>query len=1451
MSKNNRLVYQYCRQLLLGIFISWHQFGFVVGEPLFFKNIDSKDGLSQSSIIDIHHSRDGYIWLATQDGLNRYDGYQLKVYKHLPDDPHSLAANFVWSIAEDVQGYLWIGTENGGLSRFNPKTDSFDNFKHNENDPSSLPGNQVLDVFVDTQNRVWIATAAAGLALFNRDSETFTRFQNTKDDPNRLNSNTIKVIKESRNGKLWLGYSHAPFLAFPGAGFSLFDPETGNNLKYNSESGLSDNNVTDFLVTTDNKLWITSYGGGLDVFDPETKQIEAIKLPKTKAKSRAMSVAQDAKGTLWIPMMSEGLIELDPETRSTFLHKSIKVNDLSLSDNSASQILIDDNLLWVGTWQAGLHLSNLSSRQFGKLLASFEQPNSLSSSDVTHISFSDTTGHIWLANGSDLIEYDIGLNLVKKYPIKDILKYSEDSNVLFVHADSGGRIWFNSRQYGLHSFTPSSNSSDKKEVLNGKAEASDFNKVTANNLTSYQSLISNRRITVMTKSSDNQYLIGSRASGLVLIDLDTNESKKIEISNGTSSDSPLAITKDGILRDDIAGGWWVATTNYGLKFLTENYELLNIDQINREVNHNIITSLALESNNELWLGTQGQGLLKLTWQNEREVSETPSILSYSVNEGLASSSIGTIYSFENYVWLTTTQGLSRFDKQNNTILNFSTQDGALGEYSIGVGAKVNNELLIVAGFHGASYFYPSEIKLSSQHPKLVINELLLSNKNAIISNDNEVSPLQNSVVEHVDHLTFHHANSHFTFGFSALEFVNPDLITYAYRLKGFDSNWLYTTASRRFATYTNLDSGNYLFELKSSDRFGRWSGDTISISLTVEPAPWRSWWAYLLYVMIFLTIATAFLWQRLMKIKVIKERNEQLSITSKLFENTSEGVILFDENFRITVVNQGYCDITGFNANELTGQQLKLPDIEDQKTYQLESIFSNVQSGGKWRGELWAQRKDGDIFPIEIVVDQIENTVDVGSGNSLSRDYQYVAVLSDITQRKKDEKKLKELAYYDELTLLPNRSSFEKIVELEIESNSSYKLAPFAVMFIDLDNFKSINDSLGHNVGDKFLQKLAKSLRSQVDARITIGRLGGDEFLILAPVNVLQELEVSENLSTSEAAVSVAQSIFESASKTIEVDEYRLRTTCSIGIAIYPKHGMTFERLLRNADTAMYEAKKDLYHNIHCYDKQMNVFARYQFEVAEEIREDIKKRLFMPYYQAKADTKTGKMCGIEVLTRWHNKKLGWIEPIQFIPIAEERGLINILTEQVIELACEQILPLVQQGKLKGRMSINLSPVQFHQVDIVERILAILKKTNFPTKFLEVEVTESVAIHDRQQALEHMHKIRDAGIQIALDDFGTGYSSLSYLHKYPLNIVKIDRSFVGELMVNNDNQKVTSAIIGMSHSLGMTVTAEGVEDTSQLKYLIEQRCDYVQGYLFHKPCDIQGLIDFIDSDPKLF
>lgn len=444
---------------------------------------------------------------------------------------------------------------------------------------------------------------------------------------------------------------------------------------------------------------------------------------------------------------------------------------------------------------------------------------------------------------------------------------------------------------------------------------------------------------------------------------------------------------------------------------------------------------------------------------------------------------------------------------------------------------------------------------------------------------------------------------------------------------------------------------------------------------------------------------------------------------------------------------------------------------------------------------------------------------------------QVMVIIRDITEQHKSDELIRHQAYFDSLTLLPNRFlALDRLSQILIEADRNNEQA--AVFFLDLDDFKKVNDSLGHETGDKLLIESAHRLQQILRKEDTVGRLGGDEFIIL-----LRGLKNNDN------ALAVAENLLKTFREPFKVDGKELILTMSIGVAIYPKNGRSASDLLRNADTAMYQAKTLGRNTYSFFTQEMNTVMQRRFEIEDQMRGALERNEFELHFQPKLDVKSATIIGAEALLRWHNPTLGNITPDEFIPIAEHTGLIIPIGEYVIKQALSFLNKWQKNDRKKHTMAVNLSPRQFRNTKLIGFITNILNENDISATSLELEITEGVLMSGQSYIHDALISISELGIKLSMDDFGTGYSSLSYLRQYPFDVLKIDRSFINGITSNKADYDLVKATIAMSHSLDLTVVAEGVETKEQLQLLENLGCDFVQGYFFSRPIPAERLLEF--------
>ncbi len=540
-----------------------------------------------------------------------------------------------------------------------------------------------------------------------------------------------------------------------------------------------------------------------------------------------------------------------------------------------------------------------------------------------------------------------------------------------------------------------------------------------------------------------------------------------------------------------------------------------------------------------------------------------------------------------------------------------------------------------------------------------------------------------------------------------------------------------------------------------------------------------------------------------------KRAEEKLHLAAKIIENSNEALITTDNMGRVVDVNEAFCKITGYSREDVLSQMEDLFQLGIKESNS--EIWETVFSTGAWQGEVWDKRKNGELYPKLLSVSSVKNNEGVGT--------HYVGTFSDITKIKKAEKHLQHLAHFDPLTNLPNRLLFrDRLQRALIEADRKKTIG--ALMLLDLDRFKNINDTLGHGAGDKLLMLVSERLTHSVRQSDTVARLGGDEFTVVLP-------EIPSNI----AAANVARKISQSMSRPFNLDGREVFITTSIGITLYPHDGIQFDRLLQNADMALYHAKALGKNNFQFFSEEMNTEAIELSDLEDALRGAIERDEFVVYYQPRLDLRTGEIMNVEALLRWRHPRLGMVLPGHFISVAEETGAIVPIGAWVLETACAQVKQWQEMGLPRIGVAVNVSARQLNQGDLIDTITRVVSKTGLHPSSLELELTESVAMKDAARSIDFFTELKKMGIHISIDDFGTGYSSLSYLKRFPIDKLKIDKSFVNGIVKDSDDEAIVEAIIAVAHSLKLKVVAEGVETKEQLSFLRTHHCDEWQGFHF--------------------
>ncbi|WP_448563915.1 EAL domain-containing protein [Thalassotalea ganghwensis] len=1441
-----------------------------------FQSLDTFDGLSQSYAIDLAQDERGFIWIATTDGLDRYDGQEFVHYRSDAFNPNAIAHNFIRNLFIDNQGTLWVGTS-GGLSRYNPILDNFDNFKRNTTThPSGLTDDVIWSVYQDNAGKIWVATEE-GLHKYDEANQRFTRIK-IRNFNNQLKE--IKTIFQDSNNNYWLGtYENGIFIVnadFSSAVSLQQDNKMQLNIRSKGLHQLKEINGNYWLATND----------GVFVINKNYQQVEHYSFADKNANPvKVKGIDYITETHVWLAT-SDGIKIIDTLSGDISHYRADDNISTSISHNDIFTVKrVDYNKLWIGSRQ-GINIYDPKAN----LIKSSSQISTELNGAVTSIV--ELNNSIWFVHNNELYQYSPDsinkINLDNSIIVNQLITANDNlyllSDELFLY-----RVNDDLSLTQLNNWSNTLQDEDwRKPIALG-----------------YNIWFINKegKIAFYQTQNDN-----------IVID-STLKSKAFRTFDIVGNVMWLVSVNGEIIRYDLQ---------------TQKQNTLTIAPFN---NFELQETTSIKNSADwLLLGSESQGALLLN-------TKTNAIQVFNERNSLTNNTIADIQTDNqgNY-WFTTNKSIttlepttlkirtfeSVFNIRNNSFLNRSSLLSSDGNLYFGS----------VKGFR---FFNLVDLKAAEQNFKApLLTRLLIANKPVEINPQAKGGQNANklylpSSLPYVDNLKLKYIHSPITLEFSTPNAEIPSSIGYSYRLNGLEEKWIETSSRKAYATYTNLSAGHYTFELRAFDLLNPENYKAVSLPITIEPPWWLSNSAILIYSLTTLLMIAYFLQQlrhkrlyhlqiklseerlklslwgsgdemwdwniksgkiyrsniwgilefpqdgkrnvgddktnihendmerirqalddhfdektehfeatyrvrnkdnkwvwvldrgkvverdddgkptrmtgTLKDISQIKKADERLKLFAKCIENISDAVVIYDRQFTIVDINKSYQRITGRGKRQMIGSTLKFSQYPEAFTL---SVKKHLLQKGGWHGEIESKRENGERYLTDLNIDIIRDE----SGN-ISH---FVGVFSDITKRKETEAELRKLANSDTLTGLPNRSYFQanqlRLVKSKI---------PHALLVFDLDNFKKVNDSMGHEMGDLLLCKVAQRIRHVGRSHDTVYRLGGDEFSIIV-----------ENTNDIHTITTIAKQILKTIAEPLKLRNQEVVLYSSIGIVLYPEDGANPHELLKNADTAMYHAKHAGGNRYQFFSDSMNKKAVKRLQIENLIRHGLKEDYFSVFYQPKIEIATGKIAGMEALVRFETPSKGIISPIVFIPVSEETGQIIDIGEIVLRKACIATKKWVDSGLFDGRIAVNLSAVQFTQPNLVGMISDILKESQLPAKHLELEITEGTVMDSPQTAIETMLQIRSMGIHLSLDDFGTGYSSLAYLKKFPLNTLKIDKAFVDDIETSDQGRNMVATIVTIAHNLGLNVVAEGVETNNQLSFLAGLRCEQLQGYLYSKP-----------------
>ena len=1488
-------------------------------ENLSLKQLSVEDGLSQGTVNSILADQQGFIWLATDNGINIYDGHSIK---QLPGPNNSFVDAGIHFIKQDSEGNVWINA-NDALYRYQPDTNTYQLILANAPDND---GHYVVDVTQgkNSENKTghWVATNKT-IAFY--DPET-SQLQSKIDlSTDLLNKDNIFQIKYHRQvlyiatrvglyayqtqKKLW---KKLPRLttSLSGNRFNLHEATKGfalyiseeNDLYFGTNDGVFSVNInhineyiSDLLplapyklilenlsvwkfLYADEKLYVAS-NRGLHAIDTAIQQGKFLfgvsDYFSNISDNLIISLAQDNSGVFWLGSESKGAYLWDPSSELIQNYRYQQDNKHSLSHNAVwttQQHRQSDDLIWVGT-SNGLNLIDHKQKSVARhLLAS-----------GTESQFSDNN-------------------------IYQIYNYNEQSLLL----TSKGIVFYNA---ALNQVT----TPDFDDEIN---------RVLANEISSI--FLQNERFLWLVQND-----------GVALIDLTLGQKVDLSPLNKAvpltkiyhflgslpNSNAMLFSTNDSLWSYDLS-------THKAIK-LYQHPDVLASEWI-------AFDNWTIDKNNIFWLSYPTKGLVGLA------LSTFEAKYFYHSNNSIIDNNVYSLLTdTDGDIWFSTHQGIFLLDSDSHHIRNFTVTDGFPAmEFNAASGLHLTNGNLAYGSMEGVSIFDP--LKLKNKH---MGNDFKVHVTNIDVISRELNLPL---IINQQQEIQLNYDDVGISFAFSTLSYGDNQHVAFEYQLSG-DSQVNYPATTDNKITFPSLASGQHTLSVKAKSPItGEYSAIN-RINIRVSYAPWQSPLAYFGYVVTFLSLFAFWLYQRYLKrLRLMKaheevtyrenrlqlalvgsnsevwdwqahdnlmfgkriaqelnyvalaaahsfeqhvelihpddkehflsrwdnfitqnNRDETFSCTYRLkhaagcwlwykdlgkivtlddnnkpsritgsytnitqtraeevrsqyygeaFKQTNDWVLIVNHDYTRATANQSLRNVFGWRDEDFDLDNNVL-GLSRQRWRFFQRLIPSLAEGEHWRGEELVSTKAGKEFHVIV-------NINVGRSHTTNR-LHFICVFSDISAQKMAEKELRYLANYDHLTDLPNRSLLLARIKHAMES-SQRQSREIALFFIDLDRFKQVNDSLGHDCGDLLLVEVSRRLSGLLRVDDTISRIGGDEFVVLL-----------ENYKGRQYLGKIAQKIINAVELPVMLQDHQVSIGASIGIALYPKDASDSSSLLRHADIAMYHAKQLGRNNFQFFTPKMNLEASERLEKESNVKLAYANNEFFNHYQPIIDANNGRAAGFELLMRWQSKQ-GLIAPSGFISVAEELGLIIPMTEAALERG---LIDLKKWHALRPTLylSVNLSPQHFAKENLVDYIATLLQTHDLPAHLLKIEVTESALFSEPEKAIKTMNALSTLGVILALDDFGTGFSSLSHLKRLPLDIIKIDRMFISGIGVEKADEAIVDATIVLAKRLNMHCIAEGVETTEQLAYLTQRQCHYIQGYLYSKPVDASTISSFLTAN----
>ena len=1485
---------------------------------LYLENLSVEHGLSQGSVKAIFQDDEGFIWVGTESGLNMYDGYN---FRSLSGPDNDFENYETYRIIQDKDKLLWFNIVDKGLITYNKKTDTYQ--KILQTDPINKDY-YIADMVEGNNNDFFIASAKT-IIVYNKISQKSTRLLDLSNELAAVN-NIFEILLHknilyiaTRVGVFALNTETKAWKKLPAV--------TSTEISSDSFSAVGANNVYNLHISATNELYLGTHHGvyslavnqvnnylagdfqlpaykvitdavsswqlyadgdhlyqgshlGLSVINTTTDTTEFLfsfnEFFDHIKSNDVVSIMKDKRGSFWLGSTATGLYKWNPKRSLISNYGYKKDNANSLTDNVIwfiTALRSDPEQLWVGT-RNGLNLLNTRDK---KILHYLTTSNPKSTFNISHIRgiYEDLQQRIWLSTAKGVVLFDIESKKLIDIPYDDKVKELLALEQYSFFYDRYNTLW-SITEKGVNRISLTTGIIDPLDEMSEK--------------------IAEDKI-----SSILGYL--------------------------PNSDKMLFATNNSL--------WF-----FDLKTRTNTfiYQEFNI----KETEWTFIESLAFDKKGMLWFSFSGKGLVGLdskTYEQKYFYHKGNSIIGNNI--------YGLLVDPEGDLWYASHNGIYMIDIKTHHIRNFGISDGLIGrEFNGGAFYEMDNHNFAYGAMNGVSIFNPLSLKKKNYEDQLSVHATNID----VLSRDLALP----FVLSNGDTVQLNYDDVGIRIDFSPLSYNNTNNFLFEYKLQGSD-NISYPLTTENHITFPSLPSGEHSLVVRIQSAETKKYSEAFVINFVVKYALWSSPLAYLVYIVLLLTLfmlwyakrqqntrlllaaheevkyrenrlqlaltgsnSEVWDWQsdnNLMFAKRASEElgysdlkysysfNEHLSLIHKderelfhsrwlqflaaadvkvsfscsyrmkksnghwlwfkdlgkivatdtkgkptritgaytnitqsladaerahfygeAFKKTKDWVLIISDNFSRVIANESLREVFAWQDEEFAFDA-KLFGLTNDRFEFYKTLFSHLKAGDDWRGEELITTKAGEEFHVILTVS--------ASLNESTNSIYFVCIFTDITAQKHAEKELRYLANYDHLTDLPNRSLLLDRIKHAMDYSARMSQS-IALFFIDLDKFKQVNDSLGHDCGDLLLQEVTRRLKAVLRVDDTVARIGGDEFVVL-----LESFRGHGQLGR------VAQKVITAVGEPVLLNGNTISVGASIGIALFPEDAKDSDELLRHADVAMYHSKQLGRNTFQFYTPRMNVEASERLLAESTLKLAFENSEFINYYQPIVDSYKGKAVGAELLLRWQSgDKL--IPPDNFIPLSEDLGLIIPMTEAAI---LRGVIDLKKWRAIRPDiyLSINLSVQHFLEDNLIHYLKNILQEHDLPPEALKFEVTESMLISDPDKAIATMTALDKLGVVLALDDFGTGYSSLSYLKKLPLKILKIDRSFISGIGINSADEAIVAATLVLAKNLKMICIAEGVENEIQLKFLGEKHCHLIQGYLYSKPVGAAKIEQFLHDD----